>query len=128
MHGRLGVLQKLIVHLLKLKIKESWAENQLWDQIGNQLWDQVGNQVWDQVMEPNSELKPHRHENDYVLVDLQGAKLHVEMLPGNESEFEGEFEFEGKRGDVHIVKKGGVERAFNHSDKTYRSILIELLD
>jgi hypothetical protein len=88
--------------------------------------DQV--RVWDQVMEPNSELKPHRHENDYVLVDLQGAKLHVEMLPGNESEFEGEFEFEGKRGDVHIVKKGGVERAFNHSDKTYRSILIELLD
>jgi hypothetical protein len=84
--------------------------------------------VWDQILEPHSELKAHRHENDYVLVDLQGTKLQVEMLPGNEGEFEGEFEFEGKKGDVHIVKKGGVERAFNNTDTAYRSILVEILD
>lgn len=88
--------------------------------------DQV--RIWDQIIEPHSELKAHRHDNDYVLVDLQGTKLEVEMLPGNEGEFDGEFEFESERGDVHIVKKGGVERAINNSDKPYRSILVELLD
>lgn len=92
------------------------------------IYEDAQVRVWDQVIEPHTELKAHRHENDYVLVDLQGTSLHVEMLPGNEGEFEGEFEFEGKRGDVHIVKKGGVERAVNNSDKPYRSILVELLD
>lgn len=84
--------------------------------------------VWEQLIEPGVELKAHRHDNDYVLVDVAGTTIDVEMLPGNEGEFQGEFSFECARGDVHIIKKGGVERAINNSDKPYRAILVELLD
>ena len=92
------------------------------------LFEDKDVRVWEQLIEPGAELKAHRHDNDYVLVDLAGTTIDVEMLPGNQGEFKGEFAFECARGDVHIIKKGGVERAFNNSDKPYRAILVELLD
>lgn len=93
------------------------------------LYEDVQVRIWDQVIEPGQELKAHHHENDYVLVDVEGSgELDVEMLPGNEGKFDGEFKFEVGRPGVHIIEKGGVERAFNPTDTRYRTILVELLD
>ncbi len=85
--------------------------------------------IWDQVLGPHEVLQPHRHENDYFLVDVKGdgASLHVEYLPGNQAENDQDHPYNVKRGHHHFIKRGGVEKATNLSDKRVRLILVELL-
>jgi hypothetical protein len=92
------------------------------------LYEDQELRIWDQVVEPGGILRPHKHENDYVLVDIKGESLSVDFLPGNEGEFDGHIDLPIRRGNALLIKKGGVETAKNDTDEAARYILVELLD
>ena len=86
--------------------------------------DQI--RIWDQRLAPGEATAPHRHERDYVLVDVEGELLRIEPLPGhNNADYDRELDLPVKRGQVFSVGKGSVERATNIGSCPYRSILVE---
>ena len=78
--------------------------------------------VWEMVLEPGESSPLHHHENDYVVVVVEGDHVTVEPL-----------EAAPKSGSVtpgHSVflRKGGTEVAVNSGAVRYRDVQIELLD
>ena len=84
--------------------------------------------IWDQIIEPGAVLGAHKHENDYVLVDVKGTEVAVDFLPGNEGDHDGHIDLPVRRGNSIFVRKGAVETAKNAGTDTVRYILIELLN
>jgi hypothetical protein len=82
--------------------------------------------IWDQVMPPGHHLGPHKHECDYAIVCVDGDKVEADTLPGNATGHDGHMEVEVDRGKLFWVRKGGVEEAFNKTDKRFRAILVEM--
>ncbi len=67
--------------------------------------DQI--RIWDQRLARGEKTAPHRHENDYVLVDVEGERIGVEPLPGhNNRDFDRYLELPVRRGQVYFVEKG----------------------
>jgi hypothetical protein len=86
--------------------------------------DQV--RIWDQRLAPGDATAPHRHENDYALVDIEGELLHIEPLPGHDGKLYDEpLDLPIKRGQVYFIPAGSVERATNRGTRSYRGILVE---
>lgn len=82
--------------------------------------------IWDQRLGRGQRTAPHRHDHDYVLVDVAGDRLGVEPLPGhNDRDFDRYLELPVRRGQVFFVHKGSVEQAENIGDSAYRGVLIE---
>lgn len=81
--------------------------------------------IWDQRLAPGEHLARHRHECDYVLIDIRGEKLEADILPGSTGEHEGHFVLNTERGRTYFVKKGGLEEADNTGKLPYRGILVE---
>jgi hypothetical protein len=82
--------------------------------------------IWDNRLDPGQVLPPHRHDHDYWLIDVEGERIAVDFLPGNEGEHEGRVELRIDRGRGLFVKKGAVETARNTGSRPLRYILIEL--
>jgi hypothetical protein len=89
------------------------------------LYEDEQVRIWDQHIAPGEKLGPHRHDNDYVLVDVQGDRIEAETLPGSTSPHQGHFVLEVGRGKTWVVGKGAIEHAWNSGSVAYRSILIE---
>ncbi len=86
--------------------------------------DQI--RIWDQRLARGQKTAPHRHENDYVLVDVEGERIGVEPLPGhNNRDFDRYLELPVRRGQVYFVEKGSVELAENIGAAAYRGVLVE---
>ena len=81
--------------------------------------------IWDQRLDPGQHLAKHRHECDYVLIDIRGDRLEADILPGSTGEHEGHFELNVRRGKTYFIKKGGLEVADNTGELPYRGILVE---
>jgi len=111
------------------EIKSNQAASELGPVATRVIYEDDEVRIWDQVIGPFETLAPHRHENDYFLVDVKGngAVLQVEYLPGNAREDAVDHPYNVERGHHWFIKKGAVERAVNTSDKTIRLILVELL-
>ncbi len=93
------------------------------------LYEDALVRIWDQRLEPGEATAAHRHESDYVLIDVEGERVGVEPLPGhNNRDFDAYIELGVKRGQTYSVGRGSVERASNVGRKRYRAILVELLD
>jgi hypothetical protein len=89
--------------------------------------DQV--RIWDQRLDPGEKTAPHTHDNDYVLVDVEGERIGVEPLPGhNNVDYDSYLELPVQRGQAYTVGKGSVEVASNIGSRRYRAILIEFKD
>lgn len=82
--------------------------------------------IWDQVMPSGHHLGPHHHECDYAIVCVEGDRVEADTLPGNDTGHDGHMDVEVERGKLFWVRKGGVEEAFNKSDKRFRAILVEM--
>jgi hypothetical protein len=89
------------------------------------LYEDEQIRIWDNRLAPGELLGAHKHELDYTLVDVEGEKIEIDFLPGNEGEFEGHHDFPVSRGKAIFVKRGGVETARNIGDGPVRFILIE---
>lgn len=82
--------------------------------------------IWDQHIAPGETLGKHRHEHDYVLVNLKGeGPLHVRFHEGSGGALGESLDLVPKPGEAMTVPKGHVETAENQG-AAYRAILVEM--
>ena len=84
--------------------------------------------IWEMELAPGEKTAVHRHEMDYILVQLAGDRIRGEFEPDTAGELSGVVEGDVSPGSVFFVTKGGIETAVNPGQETYREILIELKD
>ncbi len=82
--------------------------------------------IWTHHLAPGEAGPPHRHELDYVIVDLTGDRIAAEPLPGSAGEHDEYVEAPVKRGRSYFLRAGGVERAVNVGTTPYRTVIVEL--
>lgn len=83
--------------------------------------------VWQLRLAPGEKSAVHRHDNDYVLIQISGGKIASEPEPDHQGEYRDYIEADVNPGDVVYVKKGGVETAVNKGDRDYLEVIVELL-
>src|SRR3954468_1942475 len=82
--------------------------------------------VWTFHLEPGEASPLHRHEHDYVIVDVAGDRIAAEPAPDSGGEFDRYVEADVRRGRASFLRKGGVERAVNVGEEPYRTVIVEL--
>lgn len=83
--------------------------------------------VWEMVLEPGQRSPMHHHENDYVVVVVEGDHVTVEPLESGE-DGPGSKSASVTPGQSILLRKGGTEVAVNSGVERYRDVQIELLD
>ena len=88
--------------------------------------------VWELRLEPGERSDLHRHENDYLMIQLEGDRIAAEFEPDSEDSFGGR-DLPGRRIDADVVPlsvvwggRGGVETAINPGAETFRELIVEL--
>ena len=84
--------------------------------------------VWDMRLGPGEEGDVHRHDLDYVLVQIEGDRMAVVPEPDSGGAFRQYLEAEVFPGNTVFIERGGIEKAKNVGRRAYREILIELKD
>ena len=84
--------------------------------------------IWTHHLEPGQAGPVHRHELDYVIVDVAGDRIAAEPVPGTGGEYEEYVEAPVRRGKGYFLKRGGLERAINVGTTPYRTVIVELKD
>jgi hypothetical protein len=82
--------------------------------------------VWELDLEPGARSAPHRHDVDYVLVQIEGDRIAAVPEPDSRGPFRAYVEAAVVPGRTRYVARGGVETAVNVGRRRYREILIEL--
>ncbi len=82
--------------------------------------------VWEMDLPPGAESATHRHDCDYVLVQLEGDRIAARFEPDTAGVHRGWVEGTVEPGKTRFIRKGGIETAFNVGERRYREILIEL--
>ncbi len=84
--------------------------------------------IWEMRLDPGQRSDLHRHNHDYVLVQVSGDKITGEFEADTAGEYSGTVEGEVVPGQAMFITKGGVETAVNTGQQPYFEILIELKD
>lgn len=84
--------------------------------------------IWEMRLDPGERSDLHRHEHDYVLVQVSGDKIAGDFEPDTAGEFSGLVEGDVIPGQPMFISKGGIETAVNTGTVPYYEILIELKD
>ena len=84
--------------------------------------------VWQLRLGPGERSAVHRHEHDYVLVQVSGGRIASEPEPDHAGEYKDYIEADVNPGEVVYIKSGGVETAVNKGDRDYLEVIVELLD
>lgn len=82
--------------------------------------------VWTQHLAPGEASPLHRHDHDYVIVDVEGDRIAAEPVPDSGGEFDTYIEAGVRRGQTSFLRKGGIERAVNVGSLPYRTVIVEL--
>jgi hypothetical protein len=82
--------------------------------------------VWENVIEPGEESPLHRHDHDYLAIELEGDRvIHNPVKDGHFPRMEYEV---SPPGTVMHLRGGVTETAINTSSTRFRTIIVELLD
>ena len=84
--------------------------------------------IWEMRLDPGERSDLHRHNHDYVLVQVSGDKIAGDFEPDTAGEFSGLVEGDVIPGQPMYITKGGIEAAVNTGSEPYYEILIELKD
>lgn len=85
--------------------------------------------VWENRLAPGERSAPHRHELDYLIIDLEGDRIAAEPLADSgELPTRDYIEAPVSPGNVVFLRRGMTETAVNVGVTPYRTILIELKD
>jgi hypothetical protein len=82
--------------------------------------------VWEMNLAPGERSSTHRHELDYVLVQLEGDRIAADFEPDSAGAYQGHVEGTVEPGKTRFIARGGIETAVNVGARRYREILIEL--
>jgi hypothetical protein len=82
--------------------------------------------VWELLLAPGERSATHRHELDYVLVQIDGDRIAAQFEPDTVGALHGYVEGAVEPGNTRFLARGGVETAINVGKRAYREILIEL--
>jgi len=84
--------------------------------------------VWEMRLGPGESGRVHRHDLDYVLVQIEGDRMAVVPEPDSGGSYRKYLEAEVVPGQAIFIERGGIETARNVGQHAYREILIELRD
>src|SRR5262249_31831889 len=82
--------------------------------------------IWEMDLAPGARSDTHRHEVDYVLVQVEGDRIAVVPEPDSGGAYREYVEADVGTGMVRYIRRGGIETALNVGRRPYREILIEL--
>jgi hypothetical protein len=82
--------------------------------------------VWENVIEPGEESPIHRHDHDYLAIELEGDRVvHNPVKDGHFPRMEHDV---SPPGTVMHLRGGVTETAINTGVTRFRTIIVELLD
>ena len=86
--------------------------------------------IWEMRLPPGAKSDLHRHDSDYIMVQISGDKVAAQFEPDSAGEWAGESYLEGEvsPGNVIFAKAGGIETAVNVGDQEFYEIVVELKD
>jgi hypothetical protein len=82
--------------------------------------------IWEMDLAPGEQSATHRHDCDYVLVQLEGDRIAARFEPDTAGTHRGYVEGDVAPGKTRYIGRGGIETAINVGTRRYREILIEL--
>jgi len=82
--------------------------------------------IWEMDLAPGAKSATHRHDVDYVLVQIEGDRIAAMPEPDTRGAFKEYLEADVVPGKVHYIARGGIETAINVGQRRYYEILIEL--
>jgi beta-alanine degradation protein BauB len=86
--------------------------------------------IWEMRLAPGAESDLHRHEHDYIMIQIAGDKMAARFEPDSGGEWPGIDYIEGDiaPGNVIYARKGGMETAVNIGNEEFYEIVVELKD
>jgi hypothetical protein len=82
--------------------------------------------IWEMDLAPGARSATHRHEVDYVLVQIEGDRIAAMPEPDTGGAYTEYIEADVVPGKARYIRRGGIETAINIGQRRYREILIEL--
>jgi hypothetical protein len=82
--------------------------------------------VWELDLAPGARSATHRHELDYVLVQIEGDRIAAIPEPDSGGKYREYIEADVAPGKARYIAAGGIETAVNVGRRRYREILVEL--
>ncbi len=82
--------------------------------------------VWELDLEPGAKSDVHRHDLDYLMVQIAGDRIAAVPEPDSGGKYTRYIEADVEPGIVSYIARGGIETAVNVGTRRYREILIEL--
>jgi len=86
--------------------------------------------IWEMRLKPGEESDLHRHDMDYIMIQIAGDKMAARFEPDSGGEWPGIEYVEGEiaPGNVLYAKRGGIETAVNVGNEEFYEIVVELKD
>lgn len=86
--------------------------------------------VWEMRLQPGEEGAVHRHDNDYVMIQIAGDKMAARFEPDSGGPWGslGYVEGDVSPGNVLWADRGGIETAVNVGKEPFYEIVVELKD
>lgn len=106
------------------------GERVLGDIAGRVLFENDRVRIWEMRLDPGEESAVHKHELDYVMIQIAGDKVAAEMEPDSGGPWGhlGSVEGDISPGQVIYAERGGIERAINRGTLAFHEIVVELKD
>ena len=83
--------------------------------------------IWEMDLAPGARSATHRHQVDYVLVQIEGDRIAAMPEPDTGGAYTEYIEADVVPGKARYIGRGGIETAINNiGQRRYREILIEL--
>ena len=86
--------------------------------------------IWEMRLAPGQKSALHRHDLDYIMIQIAGDKMAAHFEPDSGGEWVGQDYVEGAiaPGQVLYAKRGGIETAENVGNEPFYEIVVELKD
>jgi hypothetical protein len=104
------------------------ADRKLGEVATKLLFENERVRVWEMRLGAGEEGAVHRHDLDYVLVQIEGERMAVVPEPDSGGAYRDYLEADVFPGNTIFIERGGIEKAKNVGKRAYREILIELKD
>ena len=107
------------------------AENRVFGGIASKvLMENDRVRIWEMRLGPGEESDLHRHDLDYIMIQIAGDKMGARFEPDSGGEWVGNDWVEGEiaPGNVIFAKRGGIETAVNVGQQEFYEIVVELKD